>query len=183
MEQQTKKILIVSGGIIALSLIGYKLFAKKSTTPNTSLLNQPTKTPIVSDNTQDKAPSIEDMPGDFSDSSTPSQSKYSSVELADMLQNSFNGYGTSWSKGKSGNVVEVLLSLNSDEDFDNLNKAYGVRVISSGFLNIFQSDFVGDMIGALNNELSKNEIAEANDILKLKGITRTIPILTTQTQE
>lgn len=182
MEPKTKKILIVSGGIIALTLLGYKLFAKKSTTPNTPLIKPPTST-VTEEPINNEPPSIEDMPGDPNASNTSSKSPYSSEELADMLQSAFSGYGTSWSKGVNGNVVDVLLNLYSDEDFDNLNEAYGIRVVSSGFLNMFQKDFVGDMNAAFNDELSKNEIAEANNILKMRGITRRIQPIMKETQE
>lgn len=174
MEQKTKKILITTGIIGVLTLIAYKLLAKeKSSTSMSPLLD---KTPL------NIAPSIEDI-SIYDNTNQPNSSDaevdtktYTSAELADMLQMSFNGYGTNWSKGQTGGVVGVLLKLNSDEDFDNLNTAYGVRPINSGFLNIFKKDFVGNMNGAFNEELSKAEIEKVNEILATKGLTRRITI-------
>jgi hypothetical protein len=75
-------------------------------------------------------------------------------------------------------VVGVLLQLNTDQDFDNLNAAYGVRPIKAGLLkSIFEKPYVGDMNGAFVNELSKREVTMANDILSQKGVTRRITII------
>jgi hypothetical protein len=172
MEPKTKKILIIGGIVGALTLLAYKLMANKGKTPSNTNLVKPT---IVPSKKEDEAPSIEDMPGN-SNPSAKDEVSYSPEELADMLQDAFNGYGTNWSKGKSGGVVGVLLNLKSAQDFDNLNEAYGVRTISSGTFNFFQKDYVGDMNGAFNSELSKREIADANDILAVKGIDRAIQI-------
>lgn len=173
MEQKTKKILITTGIIAALSLVAYKLLAKNKLDSNLPLLD---KTPL------DVAPSIEDMSIYDSTNPAPVQStesdkKYTSEELADMLQQDFNGNGTNWSAGRHGGVVGILLQLNSDEDFDNLNTAYGIRPIKAGLLkSIFEKPFVGNMNGAFNSELSEKEIQMANDILSKKGITRRIII-------
>lgn len=178
MEQKTKKILITTGIIAVLSLIAYKLLAKNipvATTPSG-------ETPVDLSN---QAPSIEDMPVGESELAEASQkegmeqsvTKYSSDELADMLQQDFNGNGTNWSAGRHGGVVGILLQLNSNEDFDNLNTAYGIRPIKAGLLkSIFEKPFVGNMNGAFNSELSGKEITMVNDILSKKGITRRIII-------
>jgi hypothetical protein len=69
--------------------------------------------------------------------------------------------------------------LNTDQDFDNLNSAYGIRPIKAGLLkSIFEKPYVGDMNGAFNSELSKREFAMVNDILSKKGITRRIVVET-----
>jgi hypothetical protein len=184
MEQNTKKILITTGIIAALSLVAYKLLAKnKNTGSDMPLLD---KTPL------DVAPPIEDIsiydstnqPSEPSESSTAEVVTYSSQELADMLQKAFDGNGTNWSAGRSGGVVGVLLQLKSDEDFDNLNAAYGIRTIKAGFLTgLFAKPFVGDMNGAFNSELSKREIAMANEILSKKGVTRRIELLETNKKD
>jgi len=182
MEPQTKKILITTGIVGVLSLITYKLIASKSATKTTTLLRPTTNTVDTADTAEttedtDVAPPIEDMPVSPSEKEQVVALNYSSDELADMLQDDFNGNGTNWSAGEHGGIVGVLLSLESDEDFDSLNAAYGVRPIKAGFLTgLFAKPFVGDLNSAFNSELSKKEIAAANDILRSKGITRRITI-------
>jgi hypothetical protein len=182
MEQKTKKILIITGIVGVLSIIGYKLLAR-GTSPLNDVIMPPTPTPDPN-----VAPPIEDITI-YTDSEiaaikaaqekSASINKYTSEELADLLHQDFDGNGTNWSAGQHGGVVGVLLQLNSDEDFDNLNKAYGIRPIKAGLLkSIFQKPYVGDMNGAFNSELTKKEIAKVNDILSKKGITRRIVIET-----
>jgi hypothetical protein len=179
MQQNTKKILIVTGIIGVLSIIAYKLLANKRVT-STQDLGMPTTT----EPDPNVAPPIEDI-SIYSDreiadmkaaeEKAASITTYTSQELADLLFQDFSGSGTNWAAGSHGGVVGVLLQLNTDQDFDNLNAAYGIRPIKAGLLkSIFEKPFVGDMNGAFNSELSKREITMANDILSQKGITRRI---------
>ncbi len=179
MEQNTKKILITTGIIGVLSLVAYKLLAKGRTSSNLNLGVQETNL--------NEAPPIEDVTI-YTDAEiaakkaaqeveTKEPTKYTSIELADMLQQDFNGNGTNWSAGQHGGVVGVLLQLNTNEDFDNLDKAYGIRTIKAGVLkSLFQKPYVGNMNGAFNSELTKKEIEAVNEILSKKGITRRITI-------
>ena len=179
MEQNTKKILITTGIIGVLSLVAYKLLAKRRDTSNLNV-----GLPTTSETDPNVAPPIEDISiyGDReiaemkeAEEKAASITTYTSEELADLLYQDFSGSGTNWSAGSHGGVVGVLLQLNSDEDFDNLNSAYGIRPIKAGlFKSILEKPFVGDMNGAFNNELSKREVRMANDILSQKGITRRI---------
>ncbi len=73
--------------------------------------------------------------------------------LANDLFNALDDYGTAWDNGPSGGVVGIMSSLKSDADFDALNNAFGIRKINCGTLNIFCTDFEGNMISALNDEL------------------------------
>jgi hypothetical protein len=189
MEQKTKKILITTGIIGVLSIIAYKLLASKSTTPNVNLglPTTNTTTPL------NEAPPIEDISiytnseidaMKAAEEKAASISKYSSEELADLLQQDFNGNGTNWSAGQHGGVVGILLKLNSDADFDNLNSAYGIRPIKAGFLTgLLAKPYVGDMNGAFASELTQKEIASVNDILSKKGITRRIELLETNKKD
>jgi hypothetical protein len=176
MEQKTKKILITAGIIGVLSIIAYRLLANKKAT-NLGLPTTESIDPNV-------APSIEDI-SIYSDREIAEMkaaeekavtiTKYTSEELADLLYQDFSGSGTNWAAGSHGGVVGVLLQLNTDQDFDNLNTAYGIRPIKAGLLkSIFEKPYVGDMNGAFINELSKREVSMANDILSKKGITRRI---------
>ena len=181
MEQKTKKILILTGIVGVFSLVAYKLFAKKSSTisPNLPNVGGGIVTPIPNE-----APSIEDMSiytnselaeMKAAEEKALSISKYTSEELADLLQMDFNGNGTNWAAGSHGGVVGVILQLNTDADFDKLNTAYGVRTIKAGLIkSLFEKPYIGDMNGAFNSELSKKEIAKVNDILSKKSITRRI---------
>jgi hypothetical protein len=185
MEQKTKKILIITGIVGVLSIIGYKLLAKGSPLNNTIKLKQPLPSSNSSTTDLNQAPAIEDI-SIYTDSEIAAKkaseqklaTKYTSEELADMLHQDFDGLGTNWSSGTTGGLVGVLLQLNSDEDFDNLNAAYGIRVIRAGFpRSLFEKPYVGDMNGAFNSELSKKEIGQVNDILSKKGITRRITLI------
>jgi hypothetical protein len=187
MEQKTKKILITTGIVGVLSLVAYKLLAKRNSTLNPNLdlpkIDGGTETP-----NPNEAPPIEDISiytnteiaeMKAAQEKAASISKYTSEELADLLQLDFNGNGTNWAAGSHGGVVGVLLQLNSDADFDNLNTAYGIRPIKAGLVkSLFEKPYVGDMNGAFNSELTKKEIAKVNDILSKKGITRRIVIET-----
>jgi len=179
MEQKTKKILIATGIIGVLSLVAYRLLAKRSDLTNVNL-----GLPTTSEPDPNVAPPIEDI-SIYSDKEisdmkaaeekASSGKKYTSEELADLLYQDFSGSGTNWAAGSHGGVVGVLLQLNTDQDFDNLNSAYGIRPIKAGLLkSIFEKPFVGDMNGAFNSELSGREITMVNDILSKKGITRRI---------
>lgn len=182
MEQKTKKILITTGIIGVLSLVAYKLLAKKSTTTLNTILDSPK--PTTKETNPSEVPSIEDISiytnseieaMKAAEEKAASATKYTSEELADLLFQDFNGSGTNWAAGSHGGVVGVLLQLNSDTDFDNLNTAYGIRPIKAGLLkSIFEKPYVGDLNGAFNSELSKREVAMVNDILNKKGITRRI---------
>jgi len=179
MEQKTKKILITTGIIGVLSLVAYTLLAKRNASRNDNL-----GLPITTDPDPNVAPPIEDI-SIYSDreiadmkaaeEKAASITTYTSEELADLLYQDFSGSGTNWAAGSHGGVVGVLLQLNTDADFDNLNTAYGIRPIKAGLIkSIFEKPYVGDMNGAFNSELSKREIRMANDILSQKGITRRI---------
>lgn len=180
MEQKTKKILILTGIIGVLSLVAYRLLAKRGASTNLNV-GLPTSTETTDLNV---APPIEDISiysskeiSDMKEAEEKAASitTYTSEELADLLYQDFSGSGTNWAAGSHGGVVGVLLQLNTDADFDNLNTAYGIRPIKAGlFKSIFEKPFVGDMNGAFNSELSKREIRMANDILSQKGITRRI---------
>ena len=181
MEQKTKKILIATGIVGVLSLVAYKLLAKRSATTNLNL-----GLPTTTEPDPNVAPPIEDI-SIYSDreiaemkaaeEKAASISKFTSEELADLLFQDFSGSGTNWAAGSHGGVVGVLLQLNTDADFDNLNTAYGIRPIKAGLLkSIFEKPFVGNMNGAFNSELSGRELDKVNNILKQKGITRRIVI-------
>jgi hypothetical protein len=179
MEQKTKKILITTGIIGVLSLVAYTLLAKRNASTNANL-----GLPTTTEPDPNVAPPIEDIsiysPKEIADmkaaeEKAASSIKYTSEELADLLYQDFSGSGTNWAAGSHGGVVGVLLQLNTDQDFDNLNTAYGIRPIKAGLLkSIFEKPFVGDMNDAFISELSKREIAKVNDILSKKGITRRI---------
>lgn len=89
--------------------------------------------------------------------------------LANQLFDAFDGYGTSVSK-----VKEIFKLLKSNADYDALKAAYGVREVSSGRWNVFQSNFEGDLPATLRDELDSDEVSEINQILTSNGISRTI---------
>lgn len=89
--------------------------------------------------------------------------------LANQIFEACDGYGT--------DEVEIALVFNklkNNADFDALYDAYGIREVSSGRGNIFQSNFVGDLSATLRNELGSSYIDNINKSLSSKGITRQI---------
>lgn len=90
------------------------------------------------------------------------------LEIANNLFDIFNGYGTTgWG---ADDVVAELKKLKTRADWDALVKAYGVRTVSSGMWNIFQSDFTGTLVECMKDELDSSEEADVNDELKRLGV-------------
>lgn len=89
--------------------------------------------------------------------------------LAKKIFDACDGYGTNEDR-----IVDVFKQLRNNADFDALTDAYGVREVSSGTGNIFQSNFKGDLSSTLRNELSSSWIDDINDELSSKGISRRI---------
>lgn len=89
--------------------------------------------------------------------------------LAKKIFDACDGYGTS-----EDTIVDVFKQLRNNADFDALSNAYGVREVSSGTWNVFQSNFQGNLSSTLRNELSSSWIDDLNEILSSKGITRRV---------
>ena len=85
--------------------------------------------------------------------------------LSDDLFNAMNGYGTDESK-----IYEVLRLLKNKSQWDSLVNTYGVRKLSSGRGNVFNSDFNGNLPNSLKNELDSSELKTANSILSQIGV-------------
>lgn len=85
--------------------------------------------------------------------------------MADSIYEALDGYGSSFQP-----IMTEFVKLNNNPDFDALYKAYGTRTVSSGAGNVFVSDYIGDMLGALKEDLSKTEINKLNSVLSNKGI-------------
>lgn len=85
--------------------------------------------------------------------------------MADSIYEALDGYGSSFQS-----IMNEFVKLQNNPDFDALYSAFGTRTISSGRGNIFLSDYTGDMIGALKEDLSKTEIGKLNSVLSNKGI-------------
>jgi hypothetical protein len=171
MEKNTR-ILVISGIVLVAGLVAYKVMARNTTLNNLRVPNTlPDEAPI------DEAPPIENMPvGPFpkSDDSKEEMKSVSFSQLAEDLYKAFKGYGTAMSEGVTGGVYGIMTRLKTDEDFDALNEAYGIRTVNSGFLNLFSKDYTGDMNGALNSELTTNQIIKLNKILEDNGVTRRV---------
>ena len=64
--------------------------------------------------------------------------------------------------------------IKTNNDFDNLVSAFGTRTLNCGTGNPFCTDFTGNLIECLIDELDEDEIAEVNDILRRNRISRSI---------
>lgn len=87
------------------------------------------------------------------------------VDLANNIYDSLNGYSYSTQP-----IVDVFSKLNSDADFSALSYAYGTKTLDSGFLNVFQKNYTGNLIGSLKDQLSASDLSSLNQILTQKGI-------------
>jgi hypothetical protein len=85
--------------------------------------------------------------------------------MADNIFNALDGYGYSMQP-----IVDVFAKLNTTGDFNALSQSYGTRTLNSGFLNIFQSNYTGDLVGSLKNQLSASDLSTLNQLLTAKGI-------------
>lgn len=85
--------------------------------------------------------------------------------MADRIHQAMDGYGT----GET-TIENEILKLRNKGDWDALVAAYGIRKISSGFGNIFQPDFVGNLPSGLKSELDDTELADLNANLRKIGV-------------
>jgi hypothetical protein len=95
-------------------------------------------------------------------------SKGQAEAMANAIFTALDGYAS------DEDAVNTQFSkLKNNADWLLLSQAYGTREVSSGRLNP-APNYTGTLIGALNDELSASERAEANAILRKNGVTYTI---------
>lgn len=87
------------------------------------------------------------------------------LPMANTIFDAMNGYGTA-----ETTIENQLKKLKSKEEWNALVSAFGTRTISSGTWNVFQSDFTGDLVSCLNDELDSAEIEKLNQILSKIGV-------------
>ena len=141
MEKAIKNKIIIGTGVVIGGLIVYKI--------------------IYTQMQKNKAASVVDTSG--SSSGTKGLNFYT---LSDDLFNAMTGYGYN-----SSTVITTLSKLNNDDDLKSLYNAYGTRTLDSGFLNVFQSNFTGDLYQSLQNQLNPSDLAQVNSMFAQKGIT------------
>lgn len=90
-------------------------------------------------------------------------SQYSTY--ANIIWSAMDGYGTD-----TDAVMRVFANLKTNADFLALNKAFGVRTISSGAFNP-SSDYKGSLSGAMVSELPNYKLRDINTSMSKKGIT------------
>lgn len=86
------------------------------------------------------------------------------TQLANKLQTAFAGYGTDYNA-----ITQAMTKIKNDYDLLSLRKAYGIRKISSGRLNL-ANDFEGTLDQTMVEELSSKDIGQINITLARKGI-------------
>lgn len=147
-----------------LALAGYALYLKSKLNPD----NQSSGNNGAGNNNNNGGDENNNGGDENNNGGTPPGSlNYN--EMADLLFDAFDGYGT-----KNTQVLDQFKKLKTNDDFDKLFTAYGVRTINCGTLNPFCTDFVGDLRGAIRDEMPNSKIAEINQVLTQKGITRSI---------
>lgn len=91
--------------------------------------------------------------------------KSQAESFASTLHTAMDGYGTD-----EDAIISIFYKLKNNADYLALQKAYGVREISSGAWNP-EPNFKGTMASALRSELSNTWIKKINDLLIKKKIT------------
>ena len=151
MNKKTKQIIFVGLPLLAIGL--YFVLRKKTPTSTT------TPTPPINPNQ-----------GGGGVSQGGGTSNLNFRQMADDLFDNMNGCGTAWDDGTSDGIVGKMSQLRSNADFDALVSAYGSRTITCWL----SSSYTGNLVGALQSELSSGEIEEINNILSSNGITKMI---------
>ncbi len=82
---------------------------------------------------------------------------------ANAMEECYQGWGTC-----TGDTIFV--NLHNDADMVKLIKAFGVRTIKSGRLNV-APDLTGDLAKVVRDELDETEIGYVNNVLEKNGIT------------
>ena len=91
------------------------------------------------------------------------------TSLANDLYQAMDNYGTA-----ENGITDIMKLLKNNADFDALSSAYGTRTLNCGSFNPFCTDFTGNMVQSLNDELDSSEIKVVNQILASNGLTRKI---------
>ena len=145
MKKETLNGIIAGGVILALAMGAYLVFKKKDTSPTPPL------------------PPPDGGGGNGGGSGSGTSLDYN--KMADTIFDAMDGYGTG-----NSTIEDELKKLKSRSDWDKLVSAFGTRTISSGWGNIFQSDFTGTLPECLNDELDSSELQSANKILNKIGV-------------
>lgn len=90
--------------------------------------------------------------------------KYQAEQYANGIYTAVNGYGTD-----ETSIEKIFWRLYNNADFLAVSKAYGIRKISSGYLNP-EPDYKGTMTESLHIDLSSYYLTRINNILKKKKI-------------
>lgn len=154
MDKKTKNGIITVGVIAVLGLVGYKFLKKPKGIPEPEYVD----------------PNVDPNRGGGVTPPNPStSSNIDAAQLANDLFDAFDGYGT-----KNDVVTDTFSALQTDADFNALVAAYATRTVSSGFGNVFVSDFSGGLIATLKKECNSSERQAINQMLSEKGITKRI---------
>ena len=86
--------------------------------------------------------------------------------MSDNIFHAMDGYGYTIQP-----IVDAFSNLNTNGDFNALSTAYGTRTLNSGFLNVFQSNYTGNLSNSLRSQLSSADLATLNQLLSSKKIT------------
>lgn len=145
MKKETLNGIIAGGVILALAMGAYLVFKNKGTSPIPN--------PLPPDG------------GGGNSGGSGSGASLDYNKMADTIFDAMDGYGTG-----NSTIEDELKKLKSRSDWDKLVSAFGTRTISSGWGNIFQSDFTGTLPECLNDELDSSELESVNKILNKIGV-------------
>ena len=94
------------------------------------------------------------------------------MKIANDLFEAMDNYGTDWDS--TTGITTSFKKIKTNNDFDNLVSAFGTRTLNCGTANPFCSDFTGDLVACLRDELDEDEIVEVNTILRTNRVSRSI---------
>ena len=162
MTEKTRNGILVTIGFLIGGYLLYNFIKKRNPNTNPTDPTDPTDDPTNPTDPTDPPPNP----------STPDLTGNQVMQIANNLFEAMDNYGTDWDS--STGITPSFEKIKTNNDFDNLVSAFGTRTLNCGTGNPFCTDFTGNLIECLRDELDEDEISEVNDILRRNSVSRTI---------
>jgi hypothetical protein len=173
MDNSTKNGIITIAALAVAGVIVWKLLKNPTNNSNGGGGNNGGGSNGDGDNGEDNG---EDNGGDNGGGENPPPSPTQTdltgnqvMKIANDIFEAMDGYGTN-----EENIIDSFKKIKTNNDMDNLVSAFGTRTVSSGTGNIFVSDFTGNLVECLRDELDEDDISEINTILRNNRVSRSI---------
>jgi len=160
MTNETRNGILVTIGVLVGGYLLYNFIKKRNPNTNPTDPTNPTDDPTNPTDPTDPPPP---------NPSTPDLTGNQVMQIANDLFEAMDDYMTN-----EDTISTAFGKIKTNNDFDNLVSAFGTRTLNCGTGNPFCSDFTGNLIECLRDELDEDEISEVNDILRRNSVSRTI---------